>query len=338
MKTALVTGGGGFLGGAIVTQLLKAGWKVRSIGRSPQPENEKRGVEVIRGDLKDLDTACDATRDIDCVFHVAAKAGVWGSWESYFLPNVVATRNILAGCRENKVRRLVYTSTPSVVFNRHAFSGENELLPYGRDWLCNYAHTKAIAEEEVLRSDESQTLHTVALRPHLIWGKGDPHIVPRIIERARAGKLRIIGDGKNRVDITHVENAAHAHLLAAKALEETPAIVGGNAYFISQGEPVVLWDWINNLLRQVGIPPLEKKMSLGTAYRLGAAMEFAYRTLMREDEPPMTRFVAMELAKDHWFDISAAKRDLHYEPIVNSAEGMDALIESLQSTIEKGDQ
>lgn len=330
MKQALVTGGGGFLGSAIVSQLLKAGWKVRSIGRSAQPENEQRGVEVMRGDLKDLEIACAATREVDCVFHVAAKAGVWGSWESYFLPNVVATRNILVGCRENHVSNLVYTSTPSVVFNRHSFVGENELLPYGRDWLCHYAHTKAIAEEEVLRAHGVNGLHTVALRPHLIWGKGDPHIVPRILERARAGKLRIIGNGKNKVDITHVENAAHAHLLAATALEKTPSLVGGKPYFISQGEPVILWDWINNLLRQVGIPPLEKTLSFGTAYRIGAVMELAYRAFLREDEPPMTRFVAMELAKDHWFDISAARRDLGYEPIVNSAEGMDALIESLQ--------
>lgn len=272
----------------------------------------------------DLDTLVRAADGCEAVFHVAAKAGVWGDWETYYRPNVLGTRNVLEACRQTGVPYLVHTSTPSVVFTGEAFEGANESLPYGRNWLCPYPETKAMAEREVLGANSPGKMATCALRPHLIWGPGDPHIVPRILQRAKAGRLRIVGDGTNRVDITHVRNAAHAHLLALDALKAGRA--GGKAYFISQGEPVVLWDWINTLLRGVGIPEITRKISLERAYWLGGVLEKTWSWLRLPGEPPMTRFVAVELAKSHWYDISAAKCDLGYAPLVGTEEGLEEII------------
>ncbi len=324
----LVTGGGGFLGGRIVERLLARRHEVRVLGRSRQPGLIERGVEVVRGDIRRYETVLKAAQGCGAVFHVAAKAGVWGSRKSYWRTNVEGTRNVLRACGEAGVRRLVYTSTPSVVFTGEAFEGADESLPYGHGFLCHYAETKAQAEREVLHAHDPQGLRVIALRPHLIWGVGDPHLLPRVLARARSGHLRVVGLGLNRVDMTHVDNAAHAHLLALDALEQNRA--GGEAYFISDGQPVVLWLWINDLLRRLELPPLTRSISLGKAYRIGAVLEFFWRYLLLPGEPPMTRFVATELAKDHWFDISRARRDLGYHPVVAPQEGLDEYVRSLK--------
>ncbi|QYY36490.1 NAD-dependent epimerase/dehydratase family protein [Ruficoccus sp. ZRK36] len=320
----LVTGGGGFLGRHVVGRLLARGYTVRSLGRSAQPELVAQGVEVIQGDIADAEAVDRAVAGTDAVFHVAAKAGVWGAREDYFNANVLGTRHVLAACARHGVKRLVYTSTPSVVFTGEAFAGADESLPYGKNWLCPYPETKAQAEQEVLAANGRDGLLTCALRPHLIWGVGDPHIVPRLVDRARRGRLRIVGDGKNRVDITHVANAALAHVLALDALDKGTA--AGCAYFLSQGEPVVLWDWINNLLKRLGEPPVKRSISAKTAYRVGSSLEWIYDKFCLPGEPAMTRFVAVELSKDHWYDITAARRDLGYAPEVSTEAGVDELV------------
>lgn len=325
----MITGGGGFLGKALARMLLDEGFSVHIFGRTPRPQMEREGFVVKTGDLGDAAAVKEACAGMDAVFHVAAKAGVWGRWDDYFLANVIGTRHVVAACQAQSVRYLVHTSTPSVVFNRKAFQGEDERLPYGGRWLCHYAHTKAIAEEEALAAHDDETLRVCALRPHLIWGEGDPHIVPRIVASARAGRLAIVGDGLNKVDITHVTHAAHAHKLALKALQEGRA--GGRAYFLSDGQPVELWSWIHGVLKALGEPPLEKRFSLKKAYNIGAVMETLWRVLPLRGEPPMTRFVAMELAKDHYFSIEAARRDLGYEPIVDTSEAMAAMLESMRA-------
>jgi nucleoside-diphosphate-sugar epimerase len=246
------------------------------------------------------------------VFHVAAKVGVWGPRAQFHAANVLGTRAVIEGCREHGVARLVHTSTPSVVYNGRDLAGADESLPLTTRCPSPYPLTKAAAEAEVLRA-HSAGLSTVALRPHLIWGPGDPHLVPRILSRARAGRLRIVGTGLNRVDMTHVENAADAHLAAEAALLAC-AGAGGRAYFITDGQPVILWDWINALLAAVGVAPVTRRLPLAAAYAAGAACETAWAGLRLPGEPPMTRFVAAELAKDHWFDITAARRDLGYAP------------------------
>ena len=330
MMRILVTGGGGFVGRYVVRQLMRRGYEVRSFGRSAQPDLERLGVEVYCGDLADAAAIHDAVSGVDAVFHTAAKAGVWGPWNSFFATNVIGTRNVLEACLANEVSRLVYTSTPSVVFNKGAFRGEGSELPYGEKWLCHYAHTKAIAEEEVLRSN-GPDLKVVALRPHLIFGPGDPHLLPRVVESVRAGRLKIVGDGQNRVDVSFVEDVASAHLAAFDALEKGDC--AGKAYFISQGKPVAIWPWLNQVLEELGDPTLQKKIPLSLAYAAGAIAELTWKVCSKTGEPPITRFVAVELAKDHFFDSSAAARDLNFKP-THAME--DALAQTIEDLRERG--
>lgn len=322
----LVTGGGGFVGGYIVQRLLARGYAVRSIGRSPQPKLVAKGVEVMCGDLTDATAVSAACEGVDAVFHVAARAGVWGSWESFYGPNVIGTRNVLSACRKWQVKRLVYTSTPSVVFNGDSIRGGDESLPYGKNWLCHYAETKALAEQEALAAN-SEKLQVVALRPHLIFGPGDPHLLPRVVESVKAGRLRIVGDGSAKVDVSYVGNVADAHLDAFDALERGKG--AGQAYFISQGEPVDLWPWLNSILEGLGQPPLTQKIPLPLAYGIGALCEGAWKVLRRRTDPPITRFVAVELAKDHYFDIRKAQHVLGYQPRVPMNEALKLTIQDL---------
>jgi nucleoside-diphosphate-sugar epimerase len=331
---ALVTGGGGFLGRTIVEMLVARGDRVRSLGRGAYPELVTLGVEVVRGDIRDPSAVAAACRNIDCVFHAAALPGISTNRRLFDQVNRVGTLAVLASCREAGVSRLVFTSSPSVVFSGEDQCGVSELVQPDLAWLktnrAYYSLTKALAEQAVLAAN-SWTLRTCALRPHLIWGPRDTHLVPRLIARARSGRLRRVGDGSNLVDIIYVENAAEAHLLAADSLLPAgeAASPAGKAYFLSQGEPVNCWQWIGEILALVGLPPTKKSMSFQTASRLGAACESVYRLLGLRSEPPMTRFLAAQLAKSHWFDISAARRDLGYQPRVTTAEGMQRLGEWL---------
>ena len=328
----LVTGGTGFLGRRLVERLLADGRCVTILGRTPAPDLEKRGVRFIRASLDDAHAVQAACAGITTIFHTAAKVGVWGRYDDFFRTNVLGTRALLEGARGHGVANFIHTSTPSVVYNGGALSGVDESIPLTTACPSPYPLTKALAEREVLAA-HNPALRTVALRPHLIWGVGDPHLVPRVLARARAGRLRIVGDGLNQVDMVHVENAVDAHLLAEHALtlHKAPHTVGGQAYFITNGEPVYLWAWINELLVALGEPPLTKKISLRTASVLGALCESAWRFLPLRGEPPMTRFVAAELAKDHWFDLTAARRDLGYTPRITMAAGTAELVASLRA-------
>ena len=325
----LVTGGGGFLGRYIVEQLVARGDRVRSFGRGAYSELAALGAEVIRGDIRDRDAVAAACRRIDCVFHTAAVAGIGGPWRKFHEVNVLGTEHLLEACRTQGVPRLVLTSSPSAVFAGEDQCGIDESAPYAAPWLekhgGHYSRSKALAEQQVLLANESDRLTTCALRPHLIWGPRDQHLVPRLIARARSGRLRRVGDGTNRVDIVYVENAATAHLQAADALARENSSVAGRAYFLSQGEPVNCWQWIDEILQLAGLPPVRKAISLKAAWRIGAACEAVYGLLQTEREPPMTRFLAAQLATSHWFDISAVKRDFGYQPQISTAEGMRRL-------------
>lgn len=325
---ALVTGGGGFLGGAVVRKLLARGDAVRSFTRTAYPWLTELGVEQAHGDLTDADAVANAVAGCDVVFHVAAKAGVWGRPADFFATNVTGTLNVLAACKRHGVRRLVYTSTPSVVHGGGSIEGSDESLPYPAHFEADYPATKAEAEKAVLAAN-GPDLATVSLRPHLIWGPGDPHLIPRILARAKAGKLRRIGDNPVTVDVTYVDNAADAHLLAADRLAPGSA-VAGKAYFISNGEPVELWAFLNRVLADAGLPPVTKSVSVWKAKLAGRVLERVYRTLRLRAEPPMTRFVASQLSTSHWYDITAARRDLGYVPAVSVEEGLKRLAASFR--------
>ncbi len=324
----LVTGGAGFIGQRIVRGLLERDHEIHVLGRSTRPRGDNVHFHAI--DIAKETIPAKVGERVDAIFHLAAKAGVWGSAASYRSANVLATRRILEACHEHGVRFLVHTSSPSVVFTGEPFRGEGETLPYGRNWLCHYARTKAIAEQEVLAANGKGNLKTIALRPHLVWGPGDPHLIPKAISKAKAGKLRIVGNGGNRMDLTYVDNAAHAHLLALDALT-SGGHPGGKAYFISQGEPTALWPWLNDLLDRLGEPPVTRKISLRTAYWTGFLLECIWHLLRFAGDPPMTRFVAVQLAKDHWFDDTAARNELGYEPIVSMEDGLRATVDWLKS-------
>lgn len=325
----LVTGGAGFLGRYIVERLLLRHERVSVFQRSEAPELAAQGVRVIPGDLTDGESVAAAVKGHEAVIHVAAKAGVWGRRADFEAINIGGTRHVLAACRQHGVRWLVHTSTPSVVFTGEAIAGADESLPYGRNWLCHYAETKALAEQEVLAAC-SERLRVCALRPHLIWGLGDPHLLPRLIARARTRRLSIVGDAYNRVDVTHVRNAAAAHVLALDALMSDRAV--GKAFFLSQGEPVVLWDWINDFIIRLGMAPISRRIGARSAYRIGAVAEWMWRALPLPGEPPMTRFVATELAKDHWFSIEAARRELEYRPeAYPTTAGVDEYVDAFRA-------
>lgn len=320
---ALVTGGGGFLGGAIVDALLERGDDVRSFARGAYPELAARGVEVVRGDLGDAAAVAAAVAGCDVVFHVAAKAGMWGPYEEYHRANVTGTENVIAACRDHGVPRLVYTSSPSAVFGGDDIEGADESLPYPATYQAHYPRTKAMGEQLVLAANDA-ALATTALRPHLIWGPRDNHLVPRLIARAREGRLRRVGRRPCLVDHTFVEDGARAHLLAADRLRPG-APPAGRAYFISQGAPIPVWDLVNRVLAAAGLEPETRSVPAGLAYALGAVLEIVYGLLGRREDPRMTRFVAKQLSTAHWFDISAARRDLGLEPRVSLDEGMRRL-------------
>ena len=331
MKDAriLVTGGGGFLGGAIVRLLRDRGARVRSLSRAHYPELEIAGVEQFRGSLTDREIVGKAVQGCELVFHVAAKAGIWGPYDEYHQANVVGTGNVLDACRQEGVSRLVFTSSPSVVFNGRDMEGVDESVAYPAHYEAPYPQTKALAEQEVLAAND-KSFATVALRPHLIWGPGDNHLVPRIIAKGKAGQIRRIGKRENRVDSIYIDNAAEAHLLAAQKLQPGSP-VAGKVYFISQDEPLSVWELINRILACAGVAPVRKSIPAGLAWMLGGLCERTHALLGLPGEPRMTRFVARELATAHWFNISAAKRDLGYHPRVSIDEGMKRLTASLQS-------
>ena len=325
---ALVTGAGGFLGRYVAEHLVKRGDRVRSFSRGAYPLLDANGIETVRGDLRDQEAVCRACKGADVVFHTAGIAGIWGSWDYYHGVNTLGTEHIVAGCLRHEVPRLVYTSSPSVTFDGSDQLGIDESAPYSARWLCHYPHTKALAERHVLAANGRHGLMTCALRPHLIWGPRDQHLIPRLIERARSGKLRQVGDGTNLIDMVYVENAATAHLQAADALREGSP-VRGRAYFISQGEPVNCWDWINELVALAGIEPIRKSIPLRSAWRVGAVMESVYGLLRIRSEPRMTRFLAAQLARTHYFDIRRAREDFGYSPAITTLEGMRRLADSL---------
>lgn len=318
---ALVTGGSGFLGRYIVEQLADRGDRVRCLSRSAPAEMATERIEIVRGDIRDAGQVRDACRGVDAVFHVAALPGVWGPAAMFHDINVVGTQNVIAGCRTNGVRRLIFTSSPSVVFDGTPHAGANESLPYAESFLCAYPQTKAIAERAVLAANGSDRLSTVALRPHLIFGPRDPHLLPRVVRRAAAGKLRRVGDGTNLVSVSYVENAARAHLQACDRLAPGSALAG-RAYFINEPEPVNLWDFINDVLSRAGLPMLQRSISTSAARRIGGALETAWRLLRLGGEPPMTRFMAAQLGTSHWYDVSAAAGDFGYAPQVSLEEAL----------------
>ncbi|MBT3374143.1 MAG: NAD-dependent epimerase/dehydratase family protein [Lentisphaerae bacterium] len=345
----LVTGGGGFLGRRITEMLLDRGDHVRVFGRHHYEAVEQLGAEGCVGDIRDGEATREAGIGAEAVIHCAALAGVWGRRRDFYGVNVRGTANVINCCLENRIRTLVHTSSPSVAIGEDDIEGADESLPYPKRYLAHYPASKAKAEQMVLEADgwemvvENKSfgapggvdstvtvLRTCAIRPHLIWGPGDPHLVPRMLETAKAGRLRRVGPGTNRVDMTYVDNAAHAHLLALDNLRSTQQ-AGGKAYFVGDEQPVSLWPWINDLLEELRVAPVTRNISFGAARRVGAIMEGIYTVCPCLGEPRMTRFVATQLAKSHFFSHERAANDLGYKPIVDAETAMSRTLDWLRT-------
>ena len=321
----LVTGGGGFLGQALCRGLRARGHEVVSFNRGRYAALDAIGVHQVQGDLALRDAVIAAAQGCDAVFHNAAKAGAWGSYRSYYDANVVGTQNVIDACRTHGIGRLVYTSTPSVTHRAtHPVEGGTaDTVPYGEHLKAPYAATKLIAEQ-LVRAANDATLATIALRPRLIWGVGDNQLLPRLVERANAGRLRFVGDGYNRIDTTYVDNAAQAHFDAFEHLAPG-ANCAGRAYFISNGEPRTVREIVNGLLQAAGAPVVDKTIPFGVAYAVGAICEGLWHALPLKGEPPMTRFLAEQLSTTHWYDMAPARRDFGYTPRVTIDEGLARL-------------
>ena len=324
---ALVTGAGGFVGGAVARALRARGDEVRGFSRGAHTELGALGVDQRRGDVADGGAVEDAVRGMDVVFHAAAKVAAGGRYADFYATNVGGTGNVIAACRECGVTALVYTSTPSVTFGRSDLEGVDESIGYSDHYDALYGRTKAEAERLLLAA-ASEKLRTVALRPHLVWGPGDTSILPRVVQRGRSGALRRIDGPAKRTDVTYIDDAVQAHLLAAERLSaggDVAARVSGKAYFLNSGEPVEIWEFIDRLLAAAGVSPVEKRVSLRTAMAAGWVLEKVHALTGAKGDPRMSRWIVRELTTARWFDISAARRDLGYEPRVSLDEGMRRL-------------
>ena len=324
-KTILVTGGGGFLGKKVCEKLLEKNYNVISLSRKNYPELEKMGVKTRACDLskkKDLEGALEG---VDAVIHTAAKAGIWGNPEEFHQTNTIGTQNLLEACKKHNLKTFIYTSSPSVCFAGKDILGADESLPYASPPLCTYAKSKILAEKLVLKATKESSLKAACLRPHLIWGPNDPHFLPRLKEKSRSGKLFRLGQGRNLVDVIYVDNAADAHvkLLEKLFVSETPR---GKAYFIGQDKPVLLWDFLSQILGAIGEKSITKSIPYGLAYAAGFLNENLYKAFRVYDrEPKMTSFVAMQLGKSHYFSHKAAKADFDYQPLISTQKGLELL-------------
>jgi nucleoside-diphosphate-sugar epimerase len=324
----LVTGGGGFLGKALIQQLIARGHTIHTLNRGEYPELEAMGVRCFQGDLADPAVVKEAARGCTTVFHVGAKAGVWGEYADYYKANVIGTQNVLLACRSLEIPRLIYTSSPSITFAGRDQEGIDETNPLPSQYMAAYPATKALAEKLVLAASGPE-LATVSLRPHLIWGPGDNHIIPRLLDRARKGRLRLIGEAGKKVDAVYIDNAVQAHLCAYDRLHKDSSIAG-KVYFITNDEPMPLEDIINAILKAAGLPQVNRRIPARAAYILGGAFEFVYRLLRLNQEPPLTRFAASQMSTSHWYNTRAAREELGYQPKVSMQEGFQRLALALQ--------
>jgi nucleoside-diphosphate-sugar epimerase len=312
MTTAFVTGGSGFVGGALIERLRREGWDVRALARSEQAAERVRelGAEPVMGDLDDLHV-----EDCEVAFHAAAKVEDFGDPADFDRVNVQGTRNVVAACRAGGVRRLVHVSTEAALMAGQALVNVDETAPLRPDSPVLYSSSKAKAEEIVRGAD----LDTVVVRPRFVWGRGDTSLLPTIIEMVRSGRFRWVGGGRHLTATTHIDNTVEGLWLAA-----TKAPPGG-VYFVTDGEPVVFREFLTKMLGTQGVTIPDKSVPPGVARVVAAASERIWRLLKRPGSPPLTRFAVWVSSHECTIDISRAERELGYRPIKSREKGLAEL-------------
>ena len=319
---ALITGATGFLGGALARRLKNMDWDVTALGRnsSELKKLEAQGIRAVQANLEDSQAILNACKDQDIVFHSGALASDWGRAEVFYNSNVLGTQNVIRGCQEYRVKRLVHVSTPSIYFGFEPRINVKESDPLPKP-VTEYARTKRLAEDEVDKAF-ADGLPAVTIRPRAIFGPGDRTILPRLIDRLQRGILRVIGDGQNVADLSYVENVVDALLLCA----ESPNNTLGKKYNITNGEPIRMWSMIEKLCERLDLKFPTQRLPYPFVNAVAGGMEFIYKLLPGQPEPPLTRYSVAMISISATLDISAAKKDLGYQPRVSIEDGFEEFV------------
>jgi nucleoside-diphosphate-sugar epimerase len=326
MPTALVTGGSGFIGGVLIRRLVRDGWRVRALARSSGSEERvmAAGAEPISGDLGNPRSIHEAADGSETAFHAAAAVLEWGPREEFVRGNVIGTQNALEACAKAGVRRFVHVGTEAALLAGQPLVRVDETAPLRPDSKAYYSATKAEAEQAV-RAASRAGFETVVLRPRLVWGKGDTTLMPQMVEAVNRGRFSWIGGGRHLTSTTHVDNTVEGLVLAAE--KGRP----GEAYFVTDGEPVVFREFVSELLATQGVTVPDRNTPAWLARPAAAAAEGAWRLLRRDGTPPVTRLAYWLSALECTIDISKAERELGYRPVKTIPEGMAQLREGARA-------
>jgi nucleoside-diphosphate-sugar epimerase len=327
--TVLITGGTGFIGSALARRLIaNADTTVRLLGRdfSSAADLLSRGAACVRADLRDADAVAEACKGCRDGFPYRGVVHAWaaGGRREYYDINVTGTENVLQGCRREGIQRLIYVSSPSVIFDGSDHRNAREDAPYPKRFASAYSWSKKLGEDRVNAAAQTG-LETIILRPKAVFGPGDTSLLPRLIAAARAGRLPQIGDGTNEIDLTPVENVVEALCLCRDA----PPEAAGRTYTITGGESAPVWDVIRRILTALGLPYPNRQVPVGAALAAASLMEM--RALLTKKEPMLTRYSALILARTQTYDISAAHRFLNYKPVISLSDGVAQTIAALKA-------
>jgi nucleoside-diphosphate-sugar epimerase len=319
-EAAFVTGGSGFIGGKLVKRLVAEGRPVRALARSAGAAERvaELGAEPVRGDLADRTSLVAGAAGANVAFHLAAHLGEWGPWSEFERGNVEGTENVLAACAEAGVERFVHCGTEASLMAGEPLVDVDETAPLRPDSRAPYPATKARAELAVRRANR-EGFETIALRPRFVWGKGDTTLLPEMVATVEAGRFAWVGGGRNITDTTHVDNVVEGLVLAAK--NGRP----GEAYFVTDGGPVAFREFVTALLRTQGVEPPDRSMPGWAAAPVAWVCEAAWKALPLKGAPPMTTFRSWLLTQECTIDISKARSELAYAPIVTHEQGLAEL-------------
>jgi nucleoside-diphosphate-sugar epimerase len=320
MTATFVTGGSGFIGGRLIERLHSEGRTVRALARSDRAAAtvEKLGAEAVRGELGDRASMAAGAAGTEVAFHLAAHLGEWGPWEDFERGNVEGTRNALDACAEAGVRRFVHCGTEAALMAGDPLVQVDETAPLRPDSRAQYPATKAKAEQAV-RAASRDGFETVALRPRFVWGAGDTTLLPEMVETVRKGRFAWVGGGRNVTDTTHVDNVVEGLVLAAEKGHP------GDAYFVTDGEPVVFREFITAMLETQGVKPPNRSLPAWSAAPMARVCEAAWKLLPLSGDPPMTTFRSWLLTQECTIDISKARAELGYKPLVSHEQGLSAM-------------